>query len=438
MRTKSSIKICRRNLTGSPDKHITVVVTGKPPSESIKVTGFIMSFLRSINVLAVLLLSICLNNMAFARLPAAVDGQPLPSLADMLERITPAVVNISTEQGGGKATPVKDPVYRHFFGKKVPGQQGNAVGTGSGIIIDAQNGYIVTNAHVIELAGKIIVTLKDKRQFYAELIGKDLKADVAVIRIQPDRLTSMTVADNALTRVGDFVVAIGNPYGLGQSVTSGIVSALGRTGLGIEHYENFIQTDAPINPGNSGGALVNLRGELIGINTAILGGRSGGNVGIGFAIPSDMIVNISEQLVLNGKVERGQLGIEIQDIRPALVKAFNLPDGQGALISGVVSSSPADLAGIKEGDVITRVNGNTVSNSSNLKSIIANLRMGSKVKMEFVRNGLTQNSIAEIGKVSAVKYNEIRKAGLQNNTRRNTRKYEEELDKDSWDYTGGN
>ena len=371
-----------------------------------------MILFRFINILFVLFFSFTLNSVAMARLPAAIDGQPLPSLADMLERITPAVVNISTEQGGGNSTPVKDPVFRHFFGKNIPGQQGKAVGTGSGIIVDAENGYIVTNAHVIENAGKIIVTLKDKRQFYALLIGKDLKADVAVILIQPDRLTSMVIAESKHTRVGDFVVAIGNPYGLGQSVTSGIVSALRRTDLGIEHYEDFIQTDAPINPGNSGGALVNLRGELIGINTAILGGHSGGNVGIGFAIPADMIVNITEQLVMNGKVERGRLGIEIQDIRPALVKAFNLPDGQGALISGVVTRSPADIAGIKEGDVITRVNGATVSSSSNLKSMLANLRMGSKVKMEFVRNGLTQNRVAEIGRVSELKYNEIRKATI--------------------------
>ncbi len=395
-----------------------------------------MKFLQKITAVIILIMGISVSNVATARLPAAIDGQPLPSLADMLEKITPSVVNISTEQGGGKSTPVKDPVYRHFFGKKVPpAQPGKSVGTGSGIIIDEENGYIVTNAHVIELAGKIVVTLKDKRQFYAQLIGKDLKADVAVIRIQPDRLTSMPIGDSKSTRVGDFVVAIGNPYGLGQSVTSGIVSALRRTGLGIEHYEDFIQTDAPINPGNSGGALVNLRGELIGINTAILGGRSGGNVGIGFAIPADMIVNISDQLVMNGKVERGQLGIEIQDIRPALVKAFNLPDGQGALISGVVTKSPADLAGIREGDVITRVNGATVSNSSNLKSIIANLRLGSKVKMEFVRNGLVQDSVAEIGKVSELNFNDIRKASQ--NTPVVENKVNNSVD-DSWDFTGGN
>lgn len=331
-------------------------------------------------------------SVANARLPAIVNGQALPSLADMLERVTPAVVNISTETGAGS---LNDPVYRHFFGKKIPAKK--RLGTGSGIIVDARNGYIVTNAHVIENAKKIIVTLKDQRQFYAKLVGKDLKADVAVIRIQPERLTAMRIANSKRLRVGDFVVAIGNPYGLGQSVTSGIISALGRTGLGIEHYEDFIQTDAPINPGNSGGALVNLRGELIGINTAILGGKSGGNVGIGFAIPSAMIINIKDQLVKYGKVERGQLGIEIRDIQPNMVKSYKLVNGRGALISGVISNSPAERAGIRAGDVITRINGAVVTNSSNLKSMIGNLRMGSKVKMEYIRNGSVRNCVAKVG-----------------------------------------
>lgn len=392
-----------------------------------------MTFFRSIHIFIILFCSFSVNNLAMAVLPVAVDGQPLPSLADMLERITPAVVNISTQQSTGKPTPVNDPVYRHFFGKNIPNQQAKAVEVGSGIIIDAENGYIVTNAHVIELAGKIVVTLKDKRQFYAELIGKDLKTDVAVIRIPAERLSSMSIADGQLTRVGDFVVAIGNPYGLGQSVTSGIVSALRRTNLGIEHYENFIQTDAQINPGNSGGALVNLRGELIGINTAILGSQAGGNVGIGFAIPSDMIINITEQLVLNGKVERGRLGIEIQDVRPALVKAFNLPDGQGALISSVIIRSPADLAGIKQGDVITRVNGDIVSSSANLKSIIANLRIGSIVNMEFVRNGLLHSSIAKIAKVDDLKYPARKKVAVQH-----PNLLDEKIGRDSWDFIGRN
>jgi serine protease Do/serine protease DegQ len=307
-----------------------------------------MKLLRNIVSIIVVLISLVgFSNSAVAKLPAMVNGQVLPSLADMLEKVTPAVVNISTK-GSSTTTDVNDPVFRHYFGNTLPAKKKNVVGAGSGIIIDAEYGYIVTNAHVIDGAEKIIVTLKDKRQFYAVLVGKDLKADVAVIRIQPDRLEEMRFADSKKIRVGDFVVAIGNPYGLGQSVSSGIISALGRTGLGIEDYENFIQADASINPGNSGGALVNLRGELIGINTAILGGKSGGNVGIGFAIPSEMIVNIKDQLIENGFVKRGQLGIEIQDLRPELVEALELRDGQGALISSVVPKSPAELAGIKK------------------------------------------------------------------------------------------
>jgi len=359
-----------------------------------------MKFVKIITpILALLLGFFSVSNVALARLPVAVNGQALPSLADMLERVTPSVVNISTE--GTDVATLKDPVYRHFFGKKIPQPSKKKMGTGSGIIVDAQYGYIVTNAHVIDGAGKITVTLKDQRQFYAELVGKDLKADVAVIRIEPDRLVAMQIANSKRLRVGDFVVAIGNPYGLGQSVTSGIISAMGRTGLGIEHYEDFIQTDAPINPGNSGGALVNLRGQLVGINTAILGGKSGGNVGIGFAIPSSMIVNIKDQIVQNGHVERGQLGIEIQDLRPALVKAYNLPDGHGALISAVISNSPAEAAGIQEGDVITRVNGVVVTNSSNLKSMIGNLRMGSRVNMEYFRDGLFKKCVAEVGQIDS-------------------------------------
>lgn len=359
-----------------------------------------MNYFKKILLFVVILsVSLSVNNFAVAKLPTAVDGRLIPSLADMLDGIKDSVVNIST-QGRTEDKTLRDPVLRHYFGKRLPAKKKAPVGTGSGIIVDATTGYIVTNAHVIDGADKIIVTLKDKRQFYASLVGKDLKVDVAVIRIQPDKLTAMPVADSAKLRVGDFVVAIGNPYGLGQSVSSGIVSALGRTGLGIEDYEDFIQTDASINPGNSGGALVNLKGELIGINTAILGGRGGGNVGIGFAIPSNMVSNIKDQLIQYGKVERGQLGIEIQDVGPEFIKAFDLPNGSGAMISAVISESPADRAGIREGDVITRVNGLKVKSSSNLKNIIGNLRLGSKVDMEYIRNGLIKKSVALVGKVS--------------------------------------
>lgn len=372
-------------------------------------------------IIPILILFFSLNSLAQARLPVAVNGKQLPSLADMLEVITPAVVNITTESALEEAN-LKDPVYRHFFGKKIPSNRKKSKGTGSGIIIDAEVGYIVTNAHVIDGAGKVIVTLKDKRQFYAEVVGKDLGADIAVLLIQPDRLKAISIANSKEVRVGDFVVAIGNPYGLGQSVSSGIVSAMGRTGLGIESYEDFIQTDAPINPGNSGGALVNLHGELIGINTAILGNSYGGNVGIGFAIPSEMIINIIEQLILSGEVTRGQLGIEIQDVKPSLIKAYKLKDGQGALIAGVAPRSPAEVAGIKEGDVITRVNGISVRNSSNLKSIIGNMRMGARVDMEYVRGGLIKKCVAIVGEVNSSSYRKSGKDTVPSNSQNRFKK----------------
>ena len=336
------------------------------------------------------------NTLALARLPVVVNGQVLPSLADMLERITPAVVNISAEKTI-KSANVKEPVFRHFFGKEIPVEKKTNKSKGSGIIVDAYIGYIVTNAHVIDGADTIIVTLKDKRQFYAILVGKDLKSDVAVIQIRPERLIQMPIAYSKKVRVGDFVVAIGNPFGLGQTVTSGIVSALGRTDLGIKDYEDFIQTDAPINPGNSGGALVNLRGELIGVNTAILGGVKGGATGISFAIPSDMVRNISDQLIQNGFVERWLLGLAIEDLTPKLVKSLKLPNGRGAFVASVSSGLAAEKAGIKVGDVITQVNDIVVESGSNLKSILGNLRKGSKTRIEYVRNGVVNKCVAEIG-----------------------------------------
>lgn len=357
---------------------------------------------KVISLYALMLCSLlAFSGIARASLPSAVNGQALPSLADMLERVTGAVVNIST-QGRSQSGDAISREYQHYFGNKKKRKKGG--GAGSGVIIDAKGGFVVTNAHVIEGTGKITVRLNDGRQFEARVVGKDLKADVAVIKIPAKRLTSMRFANSDRLRVGDFVVAIGNPYGLGQTATSGIVSAMGRTGLGIEDYEDFIQTDAPINPGNSGGALVNLRGELIGINTAILGGKSGGSVGIGFAIPSNMIKNIKSQLILNGQVERGQLGVEIQDLRPSLVKAFDLRDSQGALISAVIVGSPADIAGIEAGDVVTRVNGMIIRNSANLKNRIGNLRIGSKVNLEYIRDGKRLNRTVVIGRIAAGEY----------------------------------
>lgn len=349
-------------------------------------------------LISVLVLSVLLSSQqATAALPSSVNGERLPSLADMLERVMPAVVDIVIEgirPGSGRA----NGTYRRLFGANEPEK---AKGTGSGIIVDAKNGYVVTNAHVIHGAIKIKVVLADGREFVAKVIGQDAEADVGVLKIEPRRLKSMNLANSDNLRVGDFVVAIGNPFGLGQTATSGIVSALGRSGLGIESYEDFIQTDAPINPGNSGGALVNLRGELIGINTAILGGRNGGSVGIGFAIPSNMVGNIKDQLIQTGEVVRGQLGVEIKNLDSDTAKEYGLINAEGALISRVVIGSPADQAGLQSGDVIVQANGSRVRSSVNLKNIIGNLRLGTEANIEFIRDKKAFITVAKIDKVDS-------------------------------------
>jgi len=293
-------------------------------------------------------------------LPGVVDGQPLPSLAPMLEQTTPAVVNISTRGTVRSANPLfEDPFFRHFFdlpGNSRDGARGRrqTQSLGSGVIVDADVGLVVTNHHVIENADEILVTLTDGREFQATMIGQDPEADIAVVSIKPEDLTALRWADSDQLRVGDFVVAIGNPFGLGQTVTSGIVSALGRSGLGIEEIEDFIQTDASINPGNSGGALVNLRGELVGINTAIVG-PSGGNVGIGFAIPSNLAQDLMQQLVDDGEVRRGKLGVSLQELTEELQRVFGVK--KGVVVSGVEAESPADLAGLRRGDVLIEIDG---------------------------------------------------------------------------------
>lgn len=332
-------------------------------------------------------------------LPSFTESQPLPSLAPMLERSMPAVVNISTSTNIEVAQHplMQDPFFRHFF--NVPNQsrrqQKNSLG--SGVIIDSDKGYVLTNNHVIDKADKIVVTLNDGRQLKAEVVGKDPEADVAIIRIPEDNLTELPIADSSKLRVGDFVVAIGNPFGLGQTVTSGIVSALGRSGLGIEGYEDFIQTDASINPGNSGGALVNLKGEFVGMNTAILA-PSGGNVGIGFAIPANMVMTIKDSLLKHGEVRRGLLGVTTQDLTPELVKAFNLKEIQGAAISRIENNSPAEKAGLELGDIIVSANGKTIRNSHELRNIIGLLQIGDKVDLEYYRADEKRETTATIGK----------------------------------------
>ncbi len=358
---------------------------------------------KQLILLALLPVYFCLPPISVAAgLPLYTEGQSLPSLAPMLERSMPAVVNISTSTNiqVDQNPLMQDPVFRQFF--NVPGQlrQQQKNSLGSGVIIDSKLGLVLTNNHVIDKADKITVTLTDGRQLSAKLIGTDPEADVAIIEIPAENLSMLPIADSSQLRVGDFVVAIGNPFGLGQTVTSGIVSALGRSGLGIEGYEDFIQTDASINPGNSGGALVNLRGELVGMNTAILA-PNGGNVGIGFAIPSNMVITIKESLIKHGEVRRGLLGVTTQDLTPELVKAFNLKNKQGAAISRIENNSPAAKAGLEPGDIIVAANGRPIKNSHDIRNIVGLMQIGDNVELEYFRDNAKKQVTATIGKQEA-------------------------------------
>jgi Do/DeqQ family serine protease len=320
---------------------------------------------------------------------AAVQAEVLPSLSPMLSRVSPAVVNIS---GTGTTSiadnPLyRDPFFRRFFDLPDAPSERETKSAGSGVVIDARRGFVVTNAHVIENASHILVVLNDRRELKAEVVGKDPETDIAVLRVPAENLTELPLAPvRSVVGVGDFVVAIGNPFGLGQTATLGIVSAVGRTGLGTERYEDFIQTDASINPGNSGGALVNMRGELVGVNTAILS-RSGGNIGIGFAIPSGMVRQVADQLIAYGEVRRGQLGVNIQNLTPTLAKAMGIEQATGALVSNVAPASPAEAAGLKSGDVIIGVNGQPIRTSSELRNTVGLTLPGTRVEISFLRDG---------------------------------------------------
>ena len=336
-----------------------------------------------------------------AALPTEVDGKQMPTLAPMLEKVTPGVVNIATE---GKIqlqqNPLfNDPFFRHFF--NVPNQplERKTSSLGSGVIVDAKRGLVLTNNHVIANAHQITVTLRDGRHLEAEIVGTDPETDVAVIKIPADNLTAVKTTDSDSLRVGDFVVAIGNPFGLGQTVTSGIVSALGRSGLGImgiKGYEDFIQTDASINPGNSGGALVNLRGELTGINTAIIAPQGGGNVGIGLAIPINLALNIMEQIVETGEVKRGFLGVSMQDMSPSLAEAFGLEGQQGAIINEVLPDSPADKAGLRAGDIVISSDGKKIKSAADLRNRVGLLPVGEKIKFRILRDGKETDFIIKV------------------------------------------
>jgi Do/DeqQ family serine protease len=340
----------------------------------------------------VTLLFFVITEFSVAALPTHDGaGRGLPSLAPMLKQVNPAVVNISTYATKTIYNPLlNDPFFRYFFNipENYPQQQQQRQqSAGSGVIVDAKQGIVITNYHVIKGADEVHVSLTDGRNDKAKVVGEDPDLDVAVLKIKPDKLTDVKLADSSVLEVGDFVVAIGNPFGLGQTVTTGIVSALGRTGLGIEGYENFIQTDASINPGNSGGALVNLRGELVGINTAIIA-PAGGNVGIGFAIPVNMVKSSMDQILKYGEVRRGYIGVNIQDITSDLRQAFSLPNGKrGVLITGVNESSPAEKAGIKAGDIVMSIDGESTTSAGQLRSQIAVKGVGDKVMIGVIRDG---------------------------------------------------
>lgn len=322
-----------------------------------------------------------------ADIPAAIDGQPLPSLAPVLERVTPSVVNIYTRTRVRINNPlINDPFFRRFF--NIPDQPRERVSQslGSGVIVDSEQGYVLTNNHVISGADEISVTLADGRSFQAEVIGTDPDTDLAMVRIPAEKLQALPMADSNQLRVGDFVVAVGNPFGLGQTVTSGIVSALGRAGFRGLEFQNFIQTDASINPGNSGGALVNLRGELVGINSAIFT-PSGGNIGIGFAIPTAMASYVMKQLAEFGEVRRGTLGVYVQDLTPELAAALGIENTRGALVAEVVKGAAADRAGLEAGDVITGISNYPVHNMQDFYVVEGQLPIGEKEQLSYLRNG---------------------------------------------------
>jgi len=332
------------------------------------------------------------------------DG--IPTLAPLLREVTPAVVNISVRATAtASQNPLmRDPFFRRFFeGLLEQPQQRPQLSAGSGVVIDARRGYVLTNDHVIKDAEEIVVTLKDGRKLSAQLVGSDPGTDIALLKVAPEGLTELKLGDSEALEVGDFVIAIGNPFGLGQTVTSGIVSALGRTGLNIQGYEDFIQTDASINPGNSGGALINLKGELIGINSAIIG-PSGGNVGIGFAVPSNMARSVVEQLAEFGEVRRGRLGVRVQDLTPELSEALNLDITRGAVITRVEPNSPAEEAGIASGDVVVSVDGIEVANAADLRNRVGLVRVGGVVSMMVVRDGTRKNIRVRVATIEKVTY----------------------------------
>lgn len=334
---------------------------------------------------------------AQAALPVSIGDRPVTSLAPLVEAASPAVVNIRVSQTVTRRNPFGDDAFRRFFGiPDSPGGQRQIASAGSGVIVDAERGYILTNHHVVADADAIQISLIDGEILDAEVVGSDPATDIAVIKVEANGLVDMPIGDSESARVGDFVIAIGNPFGLGHTVTSGIISALGRTGISRDGYEDFIQTDASINPGNSGGALVNMDGELIGINSAIIS-RSGGNVGIGFAVPTEIASSIMSQLLDFGEIRRGLLGVRIQTIDAEMAAALETNVERGALITNIEPESAAEEAGLEVGDIIIGVNDKDVDDAAELRNTIGLLRSGDDVRIKYVRDSKTRTTTAELG-----------------------------------------
>jgi Do/DeqQ family serine protease len=337
--------------------------------------------------------------LAGAPIPLA-DGAPVQTLAPVVSRITPGVVGVSVRGRVREDNPLlQDPMFRRFFNLQQQPVERETQAAGSGVIVDAAQGYVMTNAHVVENASSIEVTTKDNRRLTAKLIGRDSDTDIAVLQIPTSGLTAVPIGDSDRLQVGDFVLAIGNPFGLGQTVTSGIISALGRSGLGIEGYEDFIQTDASINPGNSGGPLVDLQGRVVGINTAILA-PGGGNIGIGFAVPINMARQVMDQLINYGEIKRGRIGVAIQDLTPDLAQALGTRHTQGAVIARVEPGSPAERAGLRTNDLVVAINGAPMRNGIELRNRVGLSRIGDEVELTVERGGAERNVTVRIEKVT--------------------------------------
>jgi len=350
------------------------------------------------------------NPPATLKLADPGEGPSKSSYAPLIKEVLPSVVNISSSKvvhnrmNSDDQMPM-DPFFRQFFGQDGPGdgrfqqpRDSREKALGSGVIVSPE-GYILTNNHVIDGATDVRVTLSDKREFKATIVGADPKTDVAVLKIDAKNLTPITIGDSSKVQVGDVALAIGDPFGVGQTVTKGIISATGRGGLGIEDYEDFLQTDAPINPGNSGGALINDRGELVGINTAIISHGSGGSQGIGFAVPSNLARQVMDQVLKNGHVTRAYLGIYPQDVTPAMAKAFGEKEAQGIVVGDVSADSPAQKAGIQRGDIILAVNGKPVSDSNQLRMSISMMQPGAEIKLKMLRNGSEHDATVQLAEM---------------------------------------